>query len=171
MEEKEAKTSVYELGLHLSPEIGDENVAKEFGDVKSLIENAGGTFISEEMPHLMPLAYDISKVIANKKNIYNKAYFGWVKFDLTAKELAALKTKLEEMTTIVRFLIVKTVRESTLAPKKIVQKMESTTPKRDRREEAKGPMNEAEVDREIDAMIGTETAEAKPETKEEEVAA
>ena len=116
MEEKEAKTNIYELGFHLSPEIGDENVAKEFGDVKDLIEKAGGTFVEEEMPHLMPLAYDISKVIANKKNVYQKAYFGWVKFELTSDKLAALKTKLDEMTVVIRFIIVKTVRESTLAP-------------------------------------------------------
>lgn len=159
MEVKEPKTQIYELGFHLSPEIGDDNVAKEFGDIKSLIEEAGGTFIGEEAPHSMPLAYDMEKVIANKKNTYSKTYFGWVKFELTSDKLAGLKTKLDEMIVIVRFILVKTVRESTLAPKKILQKMEGTAPKRVMREkEATGPMIEAEVDKEIDAMLADEPA-------------
>jgi|JI10StandDraft_1071094.scaffolds.fasta_scaffold04984_16 ribosomal protein S6 len=170
MEVKEPKTQVYELGFHLSPEIGDDNVAKEFGDIKSLIEEAGGTFISEEAPHSMPLAYDMEKVIANKKNTYSKAYFGWVKFELTSDKLAELKTKFDEMVTIVRFLLVKTVRESTLAPKKIVQKIEGAAPKRTMREkETAGPMIEAEVDKEIDALLGDEP-EAVAEVATEEPA-
>ncbi len=157
MEEKEPKTQVYELGFHLSPDIGDENVAKEFGDIKALIEEAGGTFISEEAPHSMPLAYDMEKVIANKKNTYSKAYFGWVKFELTSDKLAAIKIKLDEMVTVIRFLLIKTVRENTLAPKKIVQKIEGAAPKRTVREkETAGPVDEAEVDKEIDAMLGDE---------------
>ena len=169
MEEKEPKTQVYELGFHLSPEIGDENVAKEFGDIKALIEEAGGTFISEEAPHSLPLAYDMEKVIANKKNIYSKAYFGWVKFELATDKLESLKTAFDKIETIIRFLLVKTVRENTLAPKKIVQKMEGAAPKRDRREsEVKGPMNEAEVDNEIDAMLGDEPEAAAAEVATEE---
>lgn len=158
MEEKETKTHVYELSFHLAPEIGDENVAKEFGDIKALIEAHGGVCFSEEMPTLIPLAYEIEKKIDNKKETYTKSYFGWIKFELSAENLLSLKTKLETMHVIVRFLLIKTVKENTLAPKKIVQKIDTgATGKRDKRiKDPIVPIDKAEVDREIDALVADE---------------
>ncbi|MBP6912095.1 MAG: 30S ribosomal protein S6 [Candidatus Pacebacteria bacterium] len=158
MEEKETKTQVYELSFHLAPEIGDENVAKEFGDIKASIEAEGGVCFSEEMPTLIQLAYEIEKKIDNKKETYNKGYFGWIKFEMSAESLSALKIKLESMNTIVRFLLIKTVKESTLAPKKIVQKIDtSASGKRDKRtKDPIVPIDKEEVDREIDALVADE---------------
>lgn len=158
IQEKDAKTAVYELGFNLIPDIGDEGVAKAFGDIKGTIEERGGSFISEEMPHSVTLSYEMEKVIANKKTRFGRAYFGWIKFEASGETVVTIKRAMDENPVMLRYLIIKTVRESTLAPKKILQKMESTGTRRDRREreEPKEPMNKEEVDREIDALVGSE---------------
>jgi ribosomal protein S6 len=113
---------VYELGFHIVPTIAEEKVANVFGDIKSLLEKNGAIFISEEYPKMRPLAYTMLKNEAGKNEKFNFAYFGWVKFDLGKEEIALVKEKLEKNKEILRFLIIKTVRENTLYGHKIPRK-------------------------------------------------
>jgi ribosomal protein S6 len=113
---------VYELGFHIVPTIAEEKVANVFGDIKSLLEKNGAVFISEEYPKMRPLAYTMFKNEAGKNEKFNFAYFGWVKFDLGKEEIAEVKEKLEKNKEILRFLIIKTVRENTLYGQKLARK-------------------------------------------------
>ncbi len=152
-EEKELNTQVYELGYLLVPTLSEEEVPSYFTNLKDMIASFGGEFISEEMPRMMPLAYEMTKVISNVNNRFNDAYFGWIKFEMTTENILNLKAKLDLEANIIRFLITKTVRENTIAQKKFTPK--DGLRKRAKKEENEEalPMNEEEVDKEIEKMV------------------
>jgi small subunit ribosomal protein S6 len=105
---------VYEASYHLVPTMAEDAVPAEADKIKSLITELGGEVISDAAPELKNLAYSISKTVKAVKSNYNKAYFGWVKFTLTPESVEKVKTALDASETVVRYLIVSTVKESTL---------------------------------------------------------
>jgi ribosomal protein S6 len=113
---------VYELGFHIVPTIAEEKVANVFGDIKSLLEKNGAVFISEEYPKMRPLAYTMFKNEAGKNEKFNFSYFGWVKYELSKEATFEVKEKLEKNKEILRFLVIKTVRENTLYGHKLSKK-------------------------------------------------
>ncbi len=99
------------------------------------------------------------KVVQNIRNKYDTGYFGWTKFSMSPEEVLELKKKLDLDPKIIRFLILKTVKENTIATKRFAYK---DTPARRRapvlaKKEGEGeevvPINKEEVDKEIDAMV------------------
>lgn len=111
---------IYELSYLLVPELTEGEVIHEVGAIKSLITDTfGGVEIGAEMPKGIDLAYEMEKQLGAKKSKYTKAFFGWIKFELTQDKIAEVKTALDKNHKIIRFLIIKTVRENTMAVKKV----------------------------------------------------
>lgn len=153
----DTNSRVYELGYLLVPTISEEDVPVTYGNLKELVASFGGIVISDEMPKMIPLAYSMVKVVSNVRNKYNNAYFGWVKFTMDSDKVLELKKKLDLDPLIVRFLILKTVKENTIAAKRFVGREGShrrmpSTHKAVEGEEAV-PINKEEIDKEIEAMI------------------
>ncbi len=147
---------VYELGYLLVPTISPENVPINYGNLKDLIMKEGGEIISDEMPKEIELAYTMSKVIQNIRSKFNSAYFGWIKFEMNPEQVLELKKKLDLDRILIRFLILKTVRENTIAAKRFIQKdfrRKMPIAKSERGEEVGTPINKEEIDKEIDAMV------------------
>jgi len=147
---------IYEVGYLLTNAIEEADVAGEYGSLKELVVSLGGEIITDEMPRNIELAYTMEKVISNIKHKFNNAYFGWVKFAMDPEKVLELKKKLDLDTKIVRFLILKTVRENTIATKKFVASGAVTkkyTPKVKVEGEEAPEINKEEIDKEIDAMI------------------
>jgi len=145
---------VYELGYLLVPTISPEEVLERYTALKDMMASFGGEFISDDMPKLIPLAYTMLKVVSNVRNKFNTGYFGWMKFYIDPQIVAELKKKLDLDPNIIRFLLIKTVKENTLASRRYVGRdsaYRKTTPKKDAGEAA--PINKEEIDKEIDAMI------------------
>ena len=90
-EADEAETQVYEVGFHIVPSVEEGDLASEVDSIKSLIEKNGGVFISEEFPKLIDLAYTIVKGIEGKKERFDTAYFGWIKFIMHPSAIESLK--------------------------------------------------------------------------------
>lgn len=111
---------VYELGIHLLPSLSEADVQIEFSKIKSNIEKLEGEIISESIPRMFNLAYEIPKTLKAQKKWYETAYFGWVKFELDASKLAVFEKFVKELEDTLRYLIVKTVRENTLVAKDIL---------------------------------------------------
>ena len=152
---EEANSRVYELGYLLVPTIAELDVPTTYGNLKELIASMGGVVISDEMPKMMPLAYSMVKVVANVRSKFNTAYFGWVKFTMDTSAVLDLKKKLDLDPNVIRFLILKTVKENTIAAKRFVRgdtHRRSPVRKSDSDEPAV-PINKEEIDKEIDAMI------------------
>lgn len=56
---------VYELGYLLVPTISEENIGASYSALKDTIVSMGGVMIADEMPKMMPLAYQMVKVVSN----------------------------------------------------------------------------------------------------------
>lgn len=146
-----AESRIYEVGYLLLPSIPEEQVSKHVSSIKKMIEDAGGRFISEEDPRLRHLAYDMTKQIGTRNESFKSAYFGWIKFELPAGETVPLKVKLDGLEHILRFLLIKTVREITYVPRVVAE--EETTQEGQSGEEASSPVVAEELDKSIDALI------------------
>jgi len=147
---------VYELGYLLVPTISEENVPVVFGNLKELVSSLGGVAISDEMPKRLPLAYAMAKVMANVRNKFNTAYFGWIKFMMDSDKVLELKKKLDLDPNIIRFLLLKTVKENTIAAKRFGRgEITHRRPalKKNGDVETIVPINKEEIDKEIDALL------------------
>lgn len=147
---------VYELGYLLTPTIAEEDIAVVFGNLKELVSSLEGIVISDEMPKMMPLAYAMAKVIANARHKFNTAYFGWIKFTMDSDKILELKKKLDLDPNFVRFLILKTVKENTIAAKRFTRgdvARRKLRVKKSENDETAVPINKEEIDKEIDALV------------------
>ncbi len=146
---------VYELGYLLVPTIKEEDIAVHYGNIKELVVSLGGEVIADEMPKMLPLAYTIQKVVSNIRHKHNSAYFGWTKFYMDGAKVLQMKAKLDLDPNIVRFLLIKTVKENTIASKRFIRDERSPRRpmKKDKDSEPVVEINKEEVDKEIDAMV------------------
>jgi ribosomal protein S6 len=157
MEEKNIDARVYEVGYLLVPTLSEQEMPGVYSSLKDLIVSLGGEMISDEMPKMIDLAYTMKKTIQNVRSRFDTAYFGWSKFFMDADKVSELKKKLDLNPQVIRFLIVKTVKENTIAAKKFtnrdsVRRKPFSAKKEEGAEEAL-PINKEEVDKEIDAMV------------------
>ncbi len=158
IDQKDVELRVYEASYLLLPFITEEDIPREAGRVKEHVSVSGGTVLSEEEPKLIKLAYPMYKVIANKNTQFDNAYFGWVKFEGEPENIAKVKKSLENNENVLRFLILKTTKESP-APRKpfsfAVKSKPISTPTA--KEEVKSvvpqEIDEAELDKTIDELV------------------
>jgi ribosomal protein S6 len=154
---EEGNSRVYELGYLLVPTLSEEEVPAAFGDLKELVSSFEGITISEEMPKMMTIAYPMVKVVANVRNKFKTGYFGWIKFTMDSDKVLKLKKKLDLDPKLIRFLILKTVKENTMNVKRFVRgdvtHRKIKTDKNTNDEVPVAPINKEEIDKEIDAMV------------------
>ncbi|MEK7569287.1 MAG: 30S ribosomal protein S6 [Patescibacteria group bacterium] len=163
MAEEEAKVesapTVYEVGYLAAPDLTDEEVARVYAGLKDAVSGAGAEVISDELPKKIPLAYNMEKILGNTRRKFNSAYFGWVKFALPTDKISEVKQKFTDTTEVIRFLVVKTTRESATSGRRFMRDIPYRKPLVTRRkEEAKpaAPINKEEIDKEIEAMVSAE---------------
>ena len=147
---------VYEVGYLLVPGTPEEGVPGLYGNLKELISSLNGQVISDEMPVIINLAYPMQKTVQNVRNKYTTAYFGWIKFQMDRDMVLDLKKKLDQDANIIRFLIIKTVKENTIAAKRFVHKdipRKKISPVKGGENTESAPINKEEIDKEIDAMV------------------
>ena len=155
MEETDAR--VYEVGYLLIPSLKEEEVSVAYSNLKDLLSSLGGQIISDEMPTMLNLAYPITKVVKNVSQGYQTAYFGWLKFFIDPKQMPELKKKFDLEANILRFLMIKTVKENTIAAKRFLK--DSTrrrSPILNRGGELKEEIttiDKEKIDKEIEAMV------------------
>jgi len=109
---------IYELGYHLVPTLAEEQIPGASGAVRGMIERISKDIIAEELPVFIDLAYQIVKTVEHKNKRFNEAYFGWIKFEGSPEGIAELEEELKKDENVLRYLIVKTIRESTFIAKK-----------------------------------------------------
>ncbi len=162
---------VYELGYHLLPTVDEGNLEKEREALVAIITQFGGTVISEEMPALINLAYDMDKVINNKRNTFSQAYFGWIKFYLNPDWIVEFEEDVSAVENILRYLVIKTIPENTIVSE-VPYKLAKSSKKQveDDEEELEGDdverpiADEAPLEEDIDSE---EVQEETPEVAEE----
>ncbi|MFA6446280.1 MAG: 30S ribosomal protein S6 [Candidatus Paceibacterota bacterium] len=147
---------VYEVGYHIIPTIAEENLASEVAAIKTMLEKQGAQFIAEEAPKSMTLAYTIERYFGAIKKKFHTAYFGWVKFEVSPSAMPAIKKALDSNESILRYLLIKTIRENTMYSDKLVAK--EAKAKKDKIVEEKTTMTVEEMDKTIDALVTSEKA-------------
>src|SRR3989338_1750481 len=143
--------NIYELGYHLIGTLSEEDAQKEADELREAVLAMGAEMIAEDSPKLRPLAYAITKKREGKNTKYTSAYFGWIKFELAISAASSVKKIFYDNQKVLRFLLSKTVRESTLMQQRPVRRPDS--PEVRRKEESSGPVNPEEIDKKIDALV------------------
>lgn len=145
-------TRIYEVGYHVIATVAEENVEKVVGEIRSAIENAGGSFIAEGAPVLMKLAYDMDSREGDKWASQDRGYFGWIKFEAPVTAAAALENMLKANKSVLRHIIFRTVREETRARLKTptlreVKRTDTIKTTARRPEEESAPVSEEDLDK------------------------
>ena len=110
---------VYEIG-YLIAGVPEERVAAEADAIKSIIADAGAVTIAEEAPKSEHLAYTMrKKTVAGAYDSYDTASFGWVKFEVGSDKIEAIKKAVETLPSVLRMLLITTVRENTYLGKRV----------------------------------------------------
>ena len=104
---------VYEIGYIFVSSIPEEKVADETTRLKDVLTKAGAEVIAFEDPTLRPLAYTMIKKIHGTNHRFTEGYFGWVKFEISATEIEAVKKALDLNENVLRHLLLTTVKENT----------------------------------------------------------
>ncbi len=158
--EKNDTQTVYEFSYLLVPTISEDGLAAEFTSIKDRIVASGAAPISEEHPKKMELAYEMRLMVAGKSARFNEAYFGWIKFDLAPEKLVDLEKSFARDEKIIRYLLIKTVRENTMSQKKMFVRSDVAkkryVPKKEDVDAT--PIDKETLDKEIDALVTPEAA-------------
>ena len=155
--EKEGGVQVYELGYHIVSTVAEENVPKEVQILKDTVLKDGGSLISEGEPKLINLAYSMTKSVADVKKKFTSAYFGWIKFETKSELMPAIKKAVDGNPNVLRYLLIKTVRENTLFTPKLnirttVEKEAPKVKKPIKTEEKKATSME-DIDKSIEELV------------------
>jgi ribosomal protein S6 len=107
---------VYEVSALFVPELSPAELSQGVESLKNKLTSLESEIISEGAPTHIKLAYTVEKHINNKIRRADYAHFYWVKFATNPGNIKAIDAflKLEMGTTIVRYLLVKTLRENTV---------------------------------------------------------
>lgn len=120
--ENDKELRVYEFSYLLVPTIAEEDVKAKVDSLKKLFADNGATIIADEAPEYIGLAYTMIHKVNNKNLRISSAYFGWFKFKSETDILEKVAVALDRDNDLVRHLLIKTVAENTMAPKKLSQK-------------------------------------------------
>ena len=153
---QDKRLKVYEIGYLLLPTVAEEHLASEVQTIKSIIEKYEGAFITEDFPKLRQLSYTMRKASTGQILKFDKAYFGWIKFEIASSAIQVIQKELEKNANILRVMIINTVRENTLytqrtvfrpSPAGVIPAGETSKP------EDAPKMTEEEIDKTIQNLV------------------
>ena len=155
------KKHVYEIGFHILPTVAEEKVGDEVQALRKVIDEGKGEIISEKYPELIDLAYAMEKHIDTKKVSFDRAYFGWIKFESVGELAETLKGVVDNQASMLRYLIVKTVKENTVMSAPVEQEEKDAIdddqkPKKvgeNQEKQATEQMSKEEIDKSIDDLV------------------
>jgi len=106
-------SKTYEIGYLLNPLVAEENLVTEVNNIiLDTLAKVGATVVSQNEPQMRKLAYVMSRQINHKRSSFKDAYFGAVKFTITADKIEEIKESVEKSDLIIRFLIIEASRVS-----------------------------------------------------------
>jgi len=160
-EQEDVVRRVYEAGYHIVPSLKDEDVEKVVGEIRAIIEKAGGTFVAEAAPTMIRLAYPMDQREGEKYVEFDRAFFGWIKFEATTDAATKIEKALREKPTVIRCIVFKTLREDTRAKIKAptlreVKRVDTikAAPRRTEDEAGEGvPVSEEKLDKALEELI------------------
>ena len=146
---------VYEVGFHIVPIVAENDLGARVTAIRDVIESKGGHMIADESPKHIELTYAMTKIASNKRALYRSAYFGWMKFETNPEHIKTIEAGLKSDDNILRYILVSTVRENTMVPKKVLQakRSEDGSPRVEEKVEDKPQLTEEELDKTIEDLV------------------
>lgn len=147
---------VYELGYLLVSTLSEGEREQELASLRRVIESKGGTFISDGAPEEITLAYTMYTRDREKNMPHERAFFGWLKFEIAPADAQALYQEvIPGMKSILRSVLFKTVAEDTRASVMPTLKdvKRTDTIGHSHVEESKKDVSEAELDKTVDSIV------------------
>ncbi|MES3031541.1 MAG: 30S ribosomal protein S6 [Patescibacteria group bacterium] len=151
---KEDRMEVYEIGYILVSSIPPEKVSAEAEALKGVLSKKDAVMIAEEAPEIRTLAYEMTKKVGASNQHFDQGYFGWFKFEMPAKSIESVKKAFEENASMLRMLLITTVKEATYLGKKapaVILEGEAAVVAPE--VAATAPASAEEIDKSIDAMV------------------
>ncbi len=111
LEDTGAEPRVYELGFHLDPELPSEEVKKAYQAIREIVAGKG-TLVAEGEPHMLQLAYTISRQETSGRRDFDSAYFSWIVYEALASAHAEVLTAVSADKRIIRFFDVLTTKDA-----------------------------------------------------------
>lgn len=150
--------TVYEVSYLFLPNISEEQIVGKVLALKEMIKSLGGILISDENPIYIELAYEMTKIVLTTRHKVQSGYFGWIKFEVSSEQIGSIKKSLDSNDNILRYLIIKTVRENTLLSGKMILKKEEKVKKDDMIEdvvvdETLKETTDIDLDKSIDDLV------------------
>lgn len=131
---------IYELGYLILPSIAEGELPAVVDKIKDSVIKAGGKEIDGEAPFKYNLAYTMSKTVGASRYVVKDAYIGWTKFELDPEQVSEVKDGVEKTEEILRFLLIKTPRETTFT----FAKAKAALAEKEREDNAEVPAEVAE---------------------------
>ncbi len=156
---KNNEEKIYEVGYHIVSSVSEENLGAEVEKIKGYLAKEKATIISEEAPKLRPLAYSIKKAYGGSYKTFDKAYFGFMKFEMGENgDIRNIDNSLKANESVLRYIVIKTVRENTMYSPKITvfSDKEGKLKKTFKEEKVLNTEKSAsveEIDKSIDALV------------------
>ncbi len=155
LSQAKSTTPVFEVGFHLVPTVPEDGVAAAVEKIHGLLKDA--EIISEQFPTRMTLAYQVERSVQGKREKYTESYFGFIKFATERDAIPAFQEALRAMPQVLRYLVVHTVREDVVNPRRAVftsSRLEGEVIQKPQAEaEVKAEVSEEELDKSIDALV------------------
>ncbi|HAO64832.1 TPA: hypothetical protein DCQ44_02520 [Candidatus Taylorbacteria bacterium] len=144
----ERDVKVYEIGYLLVPTIPEEKVAGEISAIKEVLAKHKAELIADEAATLRPLSYTMIKKIGTANKRFDSAYFGWIKFEAAPVEVRLIEKEVKEVESVLRLLLINTVREHTLLSSKLDIDLSDKN-----MAEGKRPASAEDLDKSIDKTV------------------
>ena len=154
---------VYEVGFHLIPKISEGDVPAEVEKIKKILSTHGASVIAEETPRMIQLSYGMARAATGKREEFTSAHFGWVKFEVNPENITSISSEVAALGSVLRSIVVSTVRESTLSKKVFVSEhlAGETIRKPEMAKEGAKKLSDAEIDSAVESLV-TATEEVTP---------
>lgn len=162
--EEDIETRGYELAYLLLPSTQEDKLEEEIGKIKGFIEKAGGKTASEKPPKKIEIAYTMSVQIKGRKQRFDEAYFGWVRFEAASDSIAGIHEDMREENGVLRFMIVLVDKESLVPSRRDESKEESSTTGQRKAEAEFGGVSAGETSESEEKVESKESVQAKEDT-------
>ena len=110
--EDRKESQVYELGYLVLPSVAEDALPDVVNTLKGIIKKSDAKELDSEDPIRIDLAYTMQKQVGARKYVVDDAYIGWIKFESDSSNIKEIHDAVAKLDEILRFLIVKTERET-----------------------------------------------------------
>lgn len=167
LEQQELRdVKAYELAYLLTPLIPEDKLQELYEEIFGAALKAGGGTITSDLPaRMIDLAYTMVKSISNKRNKFDNAYFGVLRFEAYPEQVAIIKEMIDKRPEVIRYLIVTLPKDADkltaprpVAARKPVEEVsidEASEVEDETEDDLKVEMTDAEIDREIEGLLET----------------